>query len=76
MDENNSSLETLKLKQKLKDKNLQYSEYVNYSRKILQKSNIVRINLNGELFSILPYSEDMTSSNIINNFRGRLPEPH
>ena len=73
LDKNNSSLETLKLKQKLKDKNLQYSEYVNYSRKILQKSNIVRINLNGELFSILPYSEDMTSSNIINNFRGRLP---
>ena len=74
LDESNSSLETLKLKQKLKDKNLQYSEYVNYSRKILQKSNIVRINLNGELFSILPYSEDMTSSNIINNFRGRLPD--
>ena len=74
LDKNNSSLETLKLKQKLKDKNLQYSEYVNYSRKILQKSNIVRINLNGELFSILPYSEDMTSSNIINNFRGRLPD--
>ena len=73
LDKNNSSLETLKLKQKLKDKNLQYSEYINYSRKILQKSNIVRINLNGELFSILPYSEDMTSSNIINNFRGRLP---
>ena len=74
LDKNNSSLETLKLKQKLKDKNLQYSEYINYSRKILQKSNIVRINLNGELFSILPYSEDMTSSNIINNFRGRLPD--
>ena len=74
LDKNNSSLETLKLKQKLKDKNLQYSEYINYSRKILQKSNIVRINLNGELFSILPYSEDMTSSSIINNFRGRLPD--
>jgi len=74
LDESNKSLETLKLRQKLKDKNLQYSEYVNYSRKILQKSNIVRINLNGELFSILPYSEDMTSSNIINNFRGRLPD--
>jgi protein involved in polysaccharide export with SLBB domain len=73
LDKNNSSLETLKLKQKLKDKNLQYSEQVNYSRKILQKSNIVRINLNGELFSILPYSEGMTSSNIINSFRGRLP---
>jgi protein involved in polysaccharide export with SLBB domain len=73
LDKNNSTLEALKLKQKLKDKNLQYSEYLNYSRKILQRSNIVRINLNGELFSILPYSEGMTSSNIINSFRGRLP---
>ena len=74
LDAKNSNLETLKLKQKLKDKNLQYSEYVNYSRKILQKSNIVRINLNEKLFSILPYSEGMTSSNIINTFRGRLPD--
>jgi protein involved in polysaccharide export with SLBB domain len=72
--ENNSSLETLKLRQKLKDKNQQYSEYVNYTRKILQRSNIVNINLNEELFSILPYTEGMTSSDVINNFRGRLPD--
>ena len=74
LDVKNLDLETLKLKQKLKDKNLKYSEYVNYSRKILQKSNIVRINLNGILFTILPYSEGMTSSNVINNFSGRLPD--
>jgi len=72
--ENNSSLETLKLRQKLKDKNQQYSEFVNYTRKILQRSNIVNINLNEELFSILPYTEGMTSSDVINNFRGRLPD--
>ena len=74
LDVKNSSLESLKLKQELEGKNQKYSEDINYSRKILQKSNIVRINLNGELFSILPYSEGMTSSNIINNFRGRLPD--
>jgi protein involved in polysaccharide export with SLBB domain len=69
-----SSLESLKFKQKLKDKDLQYSEDINYSRKILQKSNIVRVYLNGELFSILPYLEGMTSFSIINNFRSRLPD--
>ena len=70
----NTNLETVKLQQNLKDKNLNYFEDLNYSRKILQKSNIVKINLNEKLFSILPYSEGMTSSDIINKFRGRLPE--
>ncbi|MDB2337653.1 SLBB domain-containing protein [Amylibacter sp.] len=70
----NTNLETLKLRQNLKDKNLNYFENLNYSRKILQKSNIVKINLDGKLFSILPYSEGMTSSDIVNKFRGRLPE--
>ncbi|MDB0015905.1 SLBB domain-containing protein, partial [Amylibacter sp.] len=67
----NTNLETLKLRQNLKDKNLNYFENLNYSRKILQKSNIVKINLDGKLFSILPYSEGMTSSDIVNKFRGR-----
>ena len=70
----NANLEALKLRQNLKNKNLKYSEDLNYSRKILQKSNIVKINLNEMLFSILPYSEGMTSSDIINKFKGRLPE--
>jgi protein involved in polysaccharide export with SLBB domain len=74
LDDMNANIEALKLRQNLKDKNLKYSEDLNYSRKILQKSNIVRINLNEMLFSILPYSEGMTSSDIINKLKGRLPE--
>ena len=74
LDDINANLEALKLRQNLKDKNLKYSEDLNYSRKILQKSNIVKINLNEMLFSILPYSEGMTSSDIINKLKGRLPE--
>jgi protein involved in polysaccharide export with SLBB domain len=70
----NANLEALKLRQNLKDKNQKYSEDLNYSRKILHKSNIVKINLNEMLFSILPYSEGMTSSDIINKLKGRLPE--
>ena len=74
LDAENLSIETLQYRQKLKDKNLEYSEYVNYMRKILLKSNIIRINLNGELFSILPFAEGMTSSDIIHKFRGRIPD--
>ena len=74
LDDINANLEALKLRQNLKDKNLKYSEDLNYSRKILQKSNIVKINLNEMLFSILPYSEGMTSSDIIYKLKGRLPE--
>jgi len=73
-DTENLDIETLKYRQILKDKNLEYSEYVNYMRKILQKSNIVRINLDRELFSILPFAEGMTSSDIVNNIRGRIPD--
>ncbi|MDB2537318.1 SLBB domain-containing protein [Amylibacter sp.] len=74
LDDINANLEALKLRQNLKDKNLKYSEDLNYTRKILQKSNIVKIKLNEMLFSILPYSEGMTSSDIINKLKGRLPE--
>ncbi|MDA9242739.1 SLBB domain-containing protein [Amylibacter sp.] len=74
LDDINANLEALKLRQNLKDKNLKYSEDLNYSRKILQKSNIVKIHLNEMLFSILPYSEGMTSSDIVYKLKGRLPE--
>ena len=68
------SSERLELEQELKNKDLKYSENIEYSRKLLQKANLVKINLNGELFSILPFTDGMTSTDIINNFRGRLPE--
>ena len=73
-DNRNFSLETLELEQELKNKDLKYSENIEYSRKLLQKANLIKINLNGELFSILPFTDGMTSTDIINNFRGRLPE--
>ena len=67
-------LEVLKLRQELNNKKLDYIQDIEYSRKLLQKSNIVKISLDGELFTILPFSKGMTSSFILDKLRGRLPK--
>ena len=46
---------------------------IEYSRKLLRKSNIIKISLDGELFTILPFYEGMTSTNILDKLKGRLP---
>jgi hypothetical protein len=69
----NVNLEVLKLRQELNNNKLNYMQDIEYSRKLLQKSNIIKISLDGELFSILPFSEGMTSSNILDKLKGRLP---
>ncbi|MDC1283333.1 SLBB domain-containing protein [Amylibacter sp.] len=69
----NINLETLEYQQEVKNKNLKYSENLNYSRKILQKANLIKISLDGELFSILPFSKGMTSLDVSNKLKGRLP---
>ena len=70
----NMTLEAHKLQQDLKNKKLRYSENVEYSKKLLQKSDITKISLDGELFTILPFSKSMTSSYILNKLRGKLPK--
>jgi len=68
------NLEVLKLRQEVDNNKLQYLQDIEYSKKLLQKSNIIKISLNGELFSILPFSEGMTSSSILDKLKGRLPD--
>ena len=70
----NVDLEAKKLKQDIKDKKLKYSEEINFTRRIIQKSNITKIYLDGELLTILPFLEGMTSSYILSKLKGKLPK--
>jgi len=70
----NVNLEIYKLQQELNNNKLEYLHNVEYSKKILQKSNIIKINLDGELFTILPFSEGITSSNLLDKLKNRLPQ--
>jgi protein involved in polysaccharide export with SLBB domain len=69
----NMDLEVLKLQQELNNDKFKYIQNVEYSKKILQKANIIKIDLDGELFSILPFSKGMTSSILLKKLKGRLP---
>ena len=53
----NMTIEAYKLQQDLKNKKLIYSENVEYSKKLLQKADITKISLDGELFTILPFQK-------------------
>ncbi|MDA9287295.1 SLBB domain-containing protein [Amylibacter sp.] len=66
-------LEILKLRQGLDKNKSIYSQRLEYSKKILQKSNTIKISLDGGLISVLPFSEGMNSSTIFNNLKNRLP---
>ena len=75
-DENNDEnlgLEVFKLRQELNNNTLKYIQDIEYSKKLLRKSNILKINLDGELFSILPFVEGMTSSSLLEKLKGKLP---
>ena len=69
----NFNLEVLKLRQELNNNKLKYQQNIEYSKKLLQKSDLIKISLDGELFSILPFSEGITSSDIYDKFKGKLP---
>ena len=69
----NVNLEVVKLRQELNNNKLNYIQDIEYSRKLLRKSNIIKISLDGELFTILPFWEGMTSTNILDKLKGRLP---
>ncbi|MDG2402635.1 MAG: hypothetical protein P8M01_05930, partial [Amylibacter sp.] len=69
----NVNLEVVKLRQELNNNKLNYMQDIEYSRKLLRKSNIIKISLDGELFTILPFFEGMTSTNILDKLKGRLP---
>ena len=69
----NVNLEVVKLRQELNNNKLNYMQDIEYSRKLLRKSNIIKISLDGELFTILPFLEGMTSTNILDKLKGRLP---
>ena len=66
-------LEILKLRQELDKNKSIYMQRLEHSRKILQKSKTIKISLDGELISVLPFSEGINSSNIFSNLKNRLP---
>ena len=66
-------LEILKLQQELDKNKSIYMQRLEHSKKILQKSKTIKISLDGELISVLPFSEDINSSTIFNNLKNRLP---
>jgi len=70
----NISLEVLKLRQELNNQKLKYIQNIEYCRKLLRKSNIIKISLDRELFTILPFSEGITFSYILDKLKGRLPK--
>ena len=70
----NVNLEVVKLRQELNNNKLKYMQNVEYSKKILREANIIKISLDGELFSILPFSEGITSSTLLNKLKNRLPQ--
>ena len=63
----------VKLRQELDNNKLNYMQNIEYSKKLLRKSNIIKISLDGELLTILPFSKGMTSSDILDKLKGRLP---
>ena len=67
-------LEAYMLQQDSKNKALKYTENINYLKRILEKANVVRVSLDGELFSILPFYDGIKSSNIIDSLNGRFPK--
>ena len=69
----NRNLELLKLRQEINNNKLNYMQNIEYFKKLLRKSNIIKISLDGELFTILPFLEGMTSTNILDKLKGRLP---
>ncbi|MDB4009187.1 SLBB domain-containing protein [Amylibacter sp.] len=69
----NINFEVVKLRQELNNNRLNYMQDIEYCRKLLRKSNIIKISLDGELFTILPFLEGMTSSSILDKLMGRLP---
>jgi len=69
----NSGIELYKLKKESKTNELEYAQNIEYSRKLLQKSKLIKISLDGELFSILPFEKGMTSAKVLDKLRGRLP---
>jgi len=71
--DDNGNLELVKLRQELNNNKLNYLQDIEYSRKLLQKSNIIKISLDGKLFTILPFLEGITSTNILDKLKGRLP---
>ena len=69
-----ANLEVLKIQQEINDKEKEYQQNVEYTKKILYKSNIIKISLDSKLFTILPFSKGISSSSILKKFKGRLPK--
>ena len=68
------NLEVLKFQQELNNNKLKYAQNIEYTKKILRKSNIIKISLDGELFSILPFSKGITSTIVYDAIKDRSPK--
>ena len=68
------SVEAIMLQREIEKENDEYLEDIMNSQKILQQANLININLDGELFTYLPYKKDVSSSYIMKKLRNRLPQ--
>jgi protein involved in polysaccharide export with SLBB domain len=62
------------LQKKIQDEKEEYIEAVSYSKRILQRANLINIKIDGKLFTYLPYVEGISSSYILEKLRNRLPK--
>jgi protein involved in polysaccharide export with SLBB domain len=68
------NVEVILLQLQLQDKRDEYLEALSYSRKILQQANLIKIKLDGELFTYLPYVKGISSSYAFRKLQNRLPK--
>jgi protein involved in polysaccharide export with SLBB domain len=68
-----TDVEVFKLQQELNNNKFEYMQNVEFSKKILRNANIIKISLDGELFTMLPFVEGISSSNVLNKLKNKLP---
>ena len=68
------SVEVFLLQKQLQDERDTYLEALSYSRRILQRANLINIKLDGKLYTYLPYIDGISSSYVLKKLRNRLPK--
>jgi protein involved in polysaccharide export with SLBB domain len=69
-----TNIESLLLQREYQVEEENYLEALNYSKKLLQKSNAVNVKLDGKLISFMPYKQGIKSSQIQKKLANRLPK--
>jgi protein involved in polysaccharide export with SLBB domain len=68
------NIEVILFQQRMQEQQDEYIEALSYSKRILQRANLINIKLDGELFTYLPYVKGMSSSYALRKLQNRLPK--